>query len=144
MNGSNNTIYNTVSLAPAGVLPSNGYLVIAPSGVTVAAGALKLSPAGWATDAVQNGSPDGVALINTTNHTLVDALSYEGQTGLVTVPGFAAQVNLVEGTFLPITVADSNAAPGTLCRIPNGVDADNATNDWRFCATVTPGAANVP
>jgi hypothetical protein len=41
-------------------------------------------------------------------------------------------------------VVDSNTINGSLVRIPNGADTDNANTDWAFSATVTPGAANVP
>jgi hypothetical protein len=58
--------------------------------------------------------------------------------------GFPATVSLVEGTALPATVADSNTAPGSLCRNPNGTDTDNAATDWSFCTTPTPGTANTP
>jgi hypothetical protein len=50
---------------------------------------------------------------------------------------------LVEGTPLPVGVADSNTVTGSLARIPNGSDTGDAAADWRFTTTVTPGAANV-
>jgi hypothetical protein len=108
-------------------------------------GALKLD----FTSPVQNGltsgsgAPDGIALVNTTTSTLIDALSYEGPMTSVTIAGLGP-VSLVEGTVLPATVADSNTAPGSLCRLPNGTDTNNAATDWAFTGTVTPGAANVP
>ena len=51
--------------------------------------------------------------------------------------------DLVEGTMLPVDVADSNTVDGTLSRIPDGTDTDNAATDWSFTTTPTPGAANV-
>ena len=51
--------------------------------------------------------------------------------------------DLVEGTTLPVDVADSNTVDGTLARIPDGTDADNAATDWVFTTTPTPGAVNV-
>ena len=80
----------------------------------------------------QNGAPDGVALVDTVSGTTLDALSYEGT--------IAA---LVEGTPLPAEVADSNTVTGSLARIPDGGDTNDAAADWRFTTTVTPGAANV-
>lgn len=80
----------------------------------------------------QNGAPDGVALVDTVSGTTLDALSYEGA-----IPA------LVEGTPLPAEVADSNTVTGSLARIPDGSDTNDAAADWRFTATVTPGAANV-
>ena len=51
--------------------------------------------------------------------------------------------DLVEGTVLPVDVADSNTVDGTLARIPDGTDTNNAATDWSFTTTPTPGAANV-
>ena len=44
---------------------------------------------------------------------------------------------------LPVDVADSNTVDGTLARIPDGKDANDAAADWAFTTTPTPGAANV-
>jgi len=41
-------------------------------------------------------------------------------------------------------VADSPAAPLSLCRSPDGVDTGDSSSDWRLCAVPSPGAANVP
>ena len=80
----------------------------------------------------QNGAPDGVALLDTASGAFLDALSYEGA-----IPG------LVEGTPLPVDVADSNTITGSLARIPNGSETNDAATDWRFTTSVTPGTANV-
>ena len=143
INGSNSATYATVDLGPAGTLAAKGYLVVGAATVTVPAGVLKLGFAG-AADQVQNGAPDGIALINKATGTLVDALSYEGAMPMATVTGLAAKVSLVEGTLLPITIADSNMVAGSVCRLPNGVDTNDAAADWKFSATPTPGAANAP
>jgi cysteine-rich repeat protein len=143
INGSNNATYTTVDLGPAGTLPSKGYLVVGPATLMVPAPALKVNFVG-ATDQVQNGAPDGIALINKTTGTLVDALSYEGSMTAATVTGLTGMVSLVEGTVLPVATADSNTVAGSLCRLPNGIDTNNAATDWKFSGTVTPGAANVP
>ncbi len=89
----------------------------------------------------QNGAPDGLALVDTTTGTLLDALSYEGGINAATIGG--AVFDLVEGTMLPVDVADSNTVTGTLARIPDGADANDAASDWSFTTTPTPGAANV-
>ncbi|EYF05541.1 DUF4215 domain-containing protein [Chondromyces apiculatus] len=143
VNGSNNSVYTTVSLAPAGTLQPGQYLVVGSTAVTVPATALKINFTGAQTDKIQNGAPDGVALVNTVAGTLVDALSYEGSITAVNIPNVGS-VSLVEGTVLPPAVADSNTAAGSLCRMPDGTDTDNAASDWTFSATITPGAANVP
>jgi len=141
VNGANSEVYATVDLSTATSLPSHGYLVIAGAGVTVPASALKIDP-GWTHDAIQNGAPDGIALVDTTNNTLIDAFSYEGSITAAMLPGFATPPSLVEGTALASTVADSNTADGSLCRHPDGQDTDNAATDWAFCATLSPGTAN--
>jgi hypothetical protein len=89
----------------------------------------------------QNGAPDGVALINTANGALIDALSYEGEIHTAQISG--QTYDLVEGTALPATVADSNTVDGSLSRIPDGHDSNDAATDWVFTTTKTPGAANV-
>jgi hypothetical protein len=141
VNGSNNATYLTLSLASATTLPAGGYLVVATATVVVPPTALKINFA-LASDNIQNGSPDAVALINTTTSTLVDALSYEGSMTAATVTGLTGTVNLVEGTVLPVATADSNSLPGSLSRLPNGTDLNNAATDWAFTATSTPGVAN--
>ena len=89
----------------------------------------------------QNGAPDGLALVDTANETLLDALSYEGAIHAATIG--TKVFDLVEGTLLPADVADSNTVEGTLARIPDGTDAGNAATDWSFTTTPTRGAANV-
>jgi hypothetical protein len=89
----------------------------------------------------QNGAPDGIALVDTASGALLDALSYEGA---ITSAKIGTQTyNLVEGTVLPATVADSNTVAGTLSRLPDGKDTNNAAADWAFTKTITRGAANV-
>jgi hypothetical protein len=145
INGNNNDAYPTVTsildLSSQGSIPAGGYLVIAGATLTVPTTAMKFDP-GWTTDAVQNGAPDGIALVDTSSHTLIDALSYEGSITMADVPGIANPVSLVEGTFLPVAIADSNSMVGSLCRSPNGTDTDNASTDWKFCTTLSPGAPN--
>lgn len=89
----------------------------------------------------QNGAPDGVALVDTEDGALLDALSYEGAITAAVIDG--RTYSLVEGTLLPATVADSNTAAGSLSRIPDGRDTNDAATDWVFTTTLTRGAANV-
>ncbi len=88
---------------------------------------------------LQNGSPDGIALIE--GSTLLDALSYEGAITAATIGG--ATFNLVEGSALPTAVEDSNTVAGSLIRNPDGKDTNDAASDWAFTTTLTRGAANV-
>jgi len=114
---------------------SSEYRRLALSG-TLAPGAYAV----WDTDA-QNGTPDGVALVDTNAGVLLDALSYEGPIVEAVIDGVT--FNLVEGTLLPEEVADSNTVEGSLSRIPNGTDTDDAAADWRFTTTTTRGGENV-
>jgi len=141
VNGSGNAVYKTYELGP-GTLAAGQYLVLGSQSAlaSVPAGVATIS-FGTGSDYVQNGAPDGLAIINT--NTLVDALSYEGAMTMVTISGLGT-VSLVEGTMLPVSVADSSTVPGALCRLPNGSDQNNASVDWKLCSTLTPGRANQP
>lgn len=144
VNGATGSVYSTIDLSPGGTLPAGHYLVVAGPQVTVPGTATKLDPV-WSQDQIQNGSPDGIALVDGVTHTVIDALSYEGSITSVMIAGFAAPVSFVEGTPLDPSVADSNTtAAASLCRIPNGSDTNDAATDWTLCATPTPGSANVP
>jgi cytosine/adenosine deaminase-related metal-dependent hydrolase len=140
VNGSGSAPYDTIDLG-TGTLAAGGYLVIAGANVSVTLPATKRDP-GWTTDKVQNGAPDGIALIDNVTHSLIDALSYEGGITMVDLPGFAAPVSLVEGTMLPVATADSTTAEGSLCRSPNGQDTDDAAADWRVCTSLSAGLTN--
>jgi Lamin Tail Domain len=89
----------------------------------------------------QNGAPDGLALVDTDDGALLDALSYEGAIRAAVIGG--RTYSLVEGTMLSETVADSNTTAGSLSRIPDGRDTNDAAADWVFTTTLTRGAANV-
>ena len=89
----------------------------------------------------QNGSPDGVALYDTVEDVVLDALSYEGPIEWATIGG--SVFNLVDGTVLPAAVADSNTVSGSLARLPNGADTGDDATDWAFTTFATPGNPNV-
>jgi imidazolonepropionase-like amidohydrolase len=139
VNGSNSREYARVALS--GMLAPGAYAVVANAGVTLPAGVARFT---IGNDTLQNGAPDGVALISTASGTLIDALSYEGPMGAATITGVTGTVSLVEGTVLATTVADSNMTANSIARLPNGSDTDDAATDWRLSATPTPGAANAP
>jgi large repetitive protein len=136
-------VYQTIALSAASspTLAPGQYLAIACAAVTVDPAAVTLAINCGASGTIQNGSPDGIALVNTTTQTLTDALSYEGAISAAAIPNLG-NVSLVEGTVLPSSVADSNTVNGSLCRSPNGSDTNDAATDWKFCTTPTPGAAN--
>jgi hypothetical protein len=143
VNGSNSTSYTTINLAPAGTLAPGQYLLIAPPNFVAPDGVLKVNFAG-ADNQIQNGAPDGLALIDLTNKKLIDALSYEGAINAATVTGLDGMVSLVEGMALPVAVADVDAVVGSLSRLPDGTDTNNAATDWVASKNPTPGVANVP
>lgn len=137
VNGSNNLGYLTIDLAPAGVIGAGQYLVVGTAAVEVPPAALKLNLVKGNT--VQNGEPDGIALVNTANGVVLDALSYEGSMLAVTLAGVNGPVSLVEGS--PCAFADKGA--GSLVRAPDGYDTNNTGVDWGFAQTPTPGAPNM-
>ena len=141
VDGNHGNEYRRVDLGPAGALPAGGYLVVHGGSVALPVGTLEL-PFDCVETCVHNGAPDGVALIATGASALIDALSYEGSLTAAAISGFAMPVNLVEG--VPTTATDSNATNGSLVRLPNGADTDDANADWAFSGTPTPGAANTP
>lgn len=142
INGANNLEYLRVNLN--GVLSGGQYLVVASTNLTgIAAGAHVLYfPAGE--NNVQNGAPDGLALINTGALTIYDAFCYEGPMPAANINDFSGTRSLVEGTALSASIADSNTIDGSLARLPDGADHDNAAADWNFTTTPTPGGPNVP
>ena len=117
VNGGDSTEYGRVHLT--GSLAAGGHLDVAIE--------------------LQNGAPDGIALLQGT--TLLDALSYEGAITAATIAG--QTYNLVEGTALPAAIEDSNTVAGSLIRNPDGKDTNDASSDWAFTTTITRGAANV-
>ena len=137
VNGSNNLGYLTIDLAPAGVIGAGQYLVVGTAAVVTPPAALKLNLAKGNT--VQNGEPDGIALVNTAKGVVLDSLSYEGSMLAVTLAGVNGPVSLVEGS--PCAFADKGA--GSLVRAPDGYDTNNTGVDWGFAQAPTPGAPNM-
>ncbi|HEY5925052.1 MAG TPA: lamin tail domain-containing protein [Kofleriaceae bacterium] len=143
VNGATNTEYAIVDLSPLVSLSPGKYLVIGGASVTVPSAALKLDPV-WTTDEIQNGGPDGIAIVDTVKQVVIDAVSYEGSITAAAITGFSAPITLVEGQALDTSVADSTTLLKTLCRIPNGQDTNEAMADWTLCNSRTVGTANAP
>ena len=95
---------------------------------------------GYPANGLQNGSPDGLALIDDVEVRVLDALSYEGPITAATITGFPGTVNLVEGS--PATAADEITLTNSMQRSPNGSDTNNAAVDW-VVASPTPGLPNL-
>jgi hypothetical protein len=141
VNGATQTEYARYDLELAALDLAPGEFLVVGTG-TVLAGL----PPGTASleifgpDAVQNGAPDGIALFDTVNEVLLDALSYEGSITAAQFNGVAGTWNLVEGT--PASALDGDASAGSLVRAPDGNDTDDADTDWSLTATLTPGTTN--
>lgn len=142
-NGADNSEYQRYDLDSLGCLAAGGYLVLRDPGVTVTPGALVL-PFATSTNSIQNGSPDGVALVDTSQHTVLDALSYEGDITAAALTGFPGTVSLVEGiSGLSLAAVGGEGADGTslgsLRRHPDGTDTNDTPADWEFGSAPTPG-----
>jgi len=82
-----------------------------------------------ATNLIQNGSPDAIALVSVIDESIIDVLSYGGS-----VPGYT------EGT--GTTAEDTNFQDGiSLCRWPDGADTDDNNADF-VIGCPTPGVTN--
>ena len=71
---------------------------------------------------------------------VIDVLSYEGAITSVTFMG-VGPFSLVEGVLANLI---DNGAAGSLGRLPNGIDTNQMSTDWKLSSVPTPGAANVP
>ena len=138
VNGNDGLEYGRIPLS--GSLPAGGLAVVASASVPVASGALVFRFAA-ASNNLQNGAPDAVALFDMSAGGLVDALSYQGSVAAGTVTDLGA-FDFVEGT--PTPASDDDLGPRSLVRLPDGADTDDAAHDWRVSSAPTPGAANVP
>ena len=85
---------------------------------------------------IQNGAPDGIALVNSTNSTVESFLSYEGT--------FTATNGTANGlTSLDVGVAEGAIAQTSLSAIGIGSSADEFDNtSFALATTATPGAIN--
>lgn len=135
------SVYRTIVLPDATVIPAGGFLVIVPpSGtVTVPAGTLTV-PFPGNTDQIQNGVRDGILLLDAAGD-VVDSFAYEMNRASLTVVIDDRTYELVQGS--PSTIEDSNTVDGSLIRFPDACATGNDATDWVFTRTLTPGAANV-
>jgi hypothetical protein len=140
INGVNNGEEEYDRVLLSGVLSPGDYLVVASSTVLVAP-AVPVVLFSGATNNIQNGPPDAMALVNVATQSIVDALSYEGEVIGAIITDFPGTYSLVEGTATP--VADADEPSLSLVRFPDGTDTDDAATDWSLSTTPTPGEANV-
>ncbi len=119
-------VYATITL-PSFSLAAGDYYVVGNS-ATIPNIDLVLTTAAFAP---QNGSPDAIGLRDPSN-VLVDAVSYEGNTG----------APYTEGTGIDIANSDDATAGIGISRFPDGSDTNDNSVDWgRHC--LSPGAANL-
>src|SRR6478672_1478059 len=95
VNGGTSSSYASYSMS--GTLAAGAYYVFANSAVTLPP-ATASTTFSSASDNIQNGAPDGLALVDTRSHALLDAFSYEGSVPSATLAGEPGTFNLVEGT----------------------------------------------
>jgi hypothetical protein len=136
VNGTDSAEYRRVPLF--GRLGSLRRLVVATPTVSVDPAA-RVIPMPLARDDVQNGSPDGVALVDTANDLVLDAIVYEGSIEDAAIDGLPDTISLMSGQ--PVHESDGNELPGSICRLPDHADTDDDDHDWSACAP-TPGASN--
>ncbi|MFV2073009.1 MAG: lamin tail domain-containing protein, partial [Thermoanaerobaculales bacterium] len=125
VNGNGTIVYKTIAL-PAVDLAAGDYFVVCGNAANVFNCDLDVSPD---SNLVQNGSPDAVAII--LGGTIIDTVSYEGDTGAPYTEGSGA------GLF-----DSSSIAFRGISRFPDGVDTDRNNVDLS-ARCITPGAANV-
>jgi hypothetical protein len=138
VNGANNQEYLRVTLN--GGLAAGQYLVVASIGVSGIGFGARVINFASPTNIIQNGSPDGVALINVGTKRVYDSLSYAGSITAATITGFPGTFNLVHGT--PFGVTDSGSETASLARVPDGTSSGNDSTDWRLANPPTPGSSN--
>jgi hypothetical protein len=133
--------YARIDLSSLGSLAAGTFLVFAGPAVQVPAIALKYTPPGWeSSNRIQNGPSDAVLLWDTVARKVVDTVSYAGVLHRALIAGEAAEVDATEGT--TGAPADSNSAPGSIGRSPNGQDTGQNALDFRFSSQITPGLPN--
>jgi lamin tail-like protein/EGF domain-containing protein len=119
----------------SGTLEPGAFFLLANAGVNIPIGVASIQ---LPSNALQNGSPDGIAIFDTVNEVIIDALCYEGEMTAVTIDNVAGTFSLLEGEATPI-VDNGNMS---LIRLPDGTDTNNAADDWSESSTPTPGLPN--
>ncbi|HEY3232004.1 MAG TPA: ExeM/NucH family extracellular endonuclease, partial [Roseiflexaceae bacterium] len=118
-------IYQTIDL-PNVSLAVGDYYVVCANTATVTNCDLDVTPD---TNLIQNGAPDAVALLF--NGTIIDTISYEGNTGAPYTESSGAGVE-----------DDGVQASESISRCPDGADTNQNNIDFSR-RTSTPGAANI-
>jgi cysteine-rich repeat protein len=132
--------YAEVDLSPQTSLPAGGYLLVGSQLVLDTVNSTNVKEILFASS-IQNGDPDAVGIYDTVHDSLVDSLSYGGQTPAIVLG--TASLNFQEGTGATTTLKDSNTVDGSVSRVPNGLDSNANAADFKFTKSVTPGADNI-
>ena len=125
-NGGGAAVYQTIDLPSFSLAPGGYYVVCADAANTINCN-LDVSPD---SNLIQNGSPDAVALVS--GATIVDTVSYEGDTGAPYTEGSGA------GLEDPGTAGSDYQG---ISRFPDGGDTD-VNNVDLSTRCITPGTAN--
>jgi hypothetical protein len=123
--GGGAAIYQTIDLPNVTLSPGDWYVICANNTKTVNCD-LDVTPN---VDLIQNGAPDAIGLLKSS--VLVDAVSYEGNTG----------APYTEGSGTSLDDISSNVQYG-LSRTPDGDDSNVNNNDFQG-SCITPGFANI-
>jgi len=129
-NAANSTEYRRVDLT--GTIAGHGFYVVGFGGN---------QSLGAATDAIQNGDPDAIALYDITHSVMIDSLSYGGAVTMAKLTNPTGTFNLYEGSMTTITSIKDTPA-GSLARCPDGNDTNETKNDWFVRPAPTKGASN--
>ncbi|MDX1547812.1 MAG: lamin tail domain-containing protein, partial [Rhodothermales bacterium] len=124
--GGGAALYDTIVL-PAVSLPPGGFYVVCANAATVPGCDLDDGPD---TNFIQNGAPDAVGLRDALG-ALVDAVSYEGDTGAPYTEGSGAGLQ-----------DDPSVDFAGIARFPDGTDTDQNNADLSL-RCISPGAANL-
>jgi predicted extracellular nuclease len=122
--GGGASVYQAIDL-PGVSLAAGGYFVVCANAATVADCDLDVAPD---SNLIQNGTPDAVAI--RLGSTLVDTVSYEGNTGAPYTEGSG------------VGVEDDGSAGQGISRCPDGLDTDQNNGDFLNSRAITPGEAN--
>jgi vibriolysin len=140
MNGAAGTNREYARFKLSGSLGPGQYMVVSSPTVVVPPGTKTLFFLG-PENQIQNAGDagDAVALFDLVQHQLIDALSYGGSVLGAEIDN-EGSFDFVEGTPTPVI----DPGDGSMRRVPNGNDTNNAEADWQLSLTPTPGATNTP
>ena len=129
-NGNNSSVYNTLADL------STADIISAPIPIAGSTDTITLYTFTLPANGLQNGSPDGIALVNSTNGGVESFLSYEGT--------FTASGGTADGVLsIDVGVEESGQELGTsLSASGTGINADNFDASSFALTSATPGAIN--